>query len=78
MCIKIDEKKSTAEVKLSKNFYPKEVVDKALKSFRGVEISKREEETYFHISMKAENADVERLALEFCNLLLAILKGSSL
>jgi hypothetical protein len=78
MCVKVDVKQHIAEIKLLKDFYPKDAVEEAIKSFKGVEISKKEEKTYFHISMKAKDANVERLALEFCNLLLAIIKGSAL
>lgn len=76
MCIKLCSK-SCAELKLSKAFYSKEVIDKASKMLKEAKIKAREEEAYFHITIESKY-DAEKLALEYCNLLLALLKGSAL
>lgn len=78
MCLKVDNEKKSAELMLSKAFYPKKAIDKAIKEIKGAEITKKDSKDYFHIVVKTENASAEELALEFCNLLLAIIKGSAI
>ncbi len=79
MCINIDAKTSTAELRLSKEFYSEKAVEEAIKLFNEVEFTKKDREGYFYISMKcAGSTDLRENALEFCNLVLAIVKGTGL
>jgi|GEM_PF-1856744 len=76
MCLEADERKGIAELKLSKAFYPPKIINNAIKQFKGVKITKKEANGYFHITMKCENSSAEKLALEFCNYVLASMKTS--
>jgi len=79
MCFTINEKNNTAELLLSKNFYHREAIEKASGLMEGIKIERKEENGYFHISMEtSKRSGLKESALEFCNLVLAIMKGSAL
>lgn len=77
MNITFIKKRNSAELKLSKKFYPKETVDTVIEKFKGIKIVKKEEKEYFHISMKSRGLPCDKASLEFCNLLLSELRGSA-
>jgi len=79
MCIDIDTKTGTAKLKFSKEFYSNEAIEEAIKLFKDGEFTKKDNKNYFHISIKCiDSADLKENALEFCNLVLAVVKGSGL
>jgi len=79
MCFTINEKNSTAELLLSKNFYSGEAIEKASGLMEGVKIERAEKNGYFHVSIKtSKRSGLKAAALEFCNLVLAVMKGSTL
>jgi hypothetical protein len=79
MCIKVDKKANAAELTVSKNFYSRDAVEEAAKRFQGVELLEKEDKSYFHLLVKSrESEPLRETALEFCNLLLAIVKGTGL
>ncbi|MFH1235026.1 MAG: hypothetical protein V1493_05450 [Candidatus Diapherotrites archaeon] len=79
MCIKVDKKANAAELTVSKNFYSKEAVEEAARRFQGVEFLEKEDKSYFHLLVKSHGSEpLKETALEFCNLLLAVVKGTGL
>ncbi|MEM4598482.1 MAG: hypothetical protein QW400_02225 [Candidatus Diapherotrites archaeon] len=75
--IEVNKSKKTAKINLSKAFYPKKVVNKALKEVKGAKLTNKESKNYFHITVKTEKRCAETFALEFCNFLLGIIKGAA-
>ncbi|MCX8189720.1 MAG: HxsD-like protein [Candidatus Diapherotrites archaeon] len=77
MLLEVKEDGKKATLNLSKAFYPRKIVNKALKEVKGAKITKKESGRYFHITMKTEAVSAEKLTLEFCNYVLSLIKGAS-
>jgi len=79
MCFNIDSKTSTAKISFSREFYSREAIEEAIKLFKEAEFTKENNKNYLRISMKfANSGNLRENALEFCNLVLAIVKGAGL
>lgn len=78
MSITFNKKENIVELKLSKKFYPEEAIDNTIQQIEGIRIKKKQTKDYFHISMKCRELSCEKVALEFCNLLLAFIKGPTI
>lgn len=74
MLVKVDEKDRKAIVELSKKLYSKEAVESAAKAFSSFEIKVDEGKDYYKISIKSSSMPIKRVALEFCNYVLAEMK----
>ncbi|MEM4662745.1 MAG: hypothetical protein QXM75_01860 [Candidatus Diapherotrites archaeon] len=77
MFIEVSKNGKIAKINLSKAFYPKKLVDGALKEVKGAKLTKKESKNYFHVIVKTEKVSAEIFALEFCNYLLGIMKGAA-